>query len=72
MKRGSGIQVREDRSSGIEILISEDFAKINPTEPLRLSKQAVPDWSVDYEREESDGKLMMNLLHPNKKGEGRG
>ncbi len=39
MKRGSGIKDREDKSSGMQILISEDFAKINPTEPLRLVKQ---------------------------------
>ena len=39
MNRGNGIKDREDRSSGIEILIAEAFAKINPTEPLRLAKQ---------------------------------
>ena len=38
MKRGSGIKGREDKSSDIEILIAEAFAKINPTEPLRLDK----------------------------------
>jgi hypothetical protein len=32
MKRGSGIKDRDDRSSGIEILMSDSFAKINPTE----------------------------------------
>jgi hypothetical protein len=30
---------REDKLSGVEILIVEKFAKINPNEPLRLSKQ---------------------------------
>jgi len=40
MKRGSGITGRDDKSSGIEILISEAFAKINPTDPLILAKQA--------------------------------
>ncbi len=40
MKRGSGMKGREDKSNGIEILITESFVKINPTEPLRLSKQA--------------------------------
>jgi hypothetical protein len=40
MKRGSGIKGREDKSNGIEILIAEALAKINPTEPLRLAKQA--------------------------------
>jgi hypothetical protein len=39
MKHGSGIKGREDKSSGIEILIAEAFVKINPTEPLRLAKQ---------------------------------
>jgi hypothetical protein len=39
MERGSAIKDREDKSSGMEILISEDFAKINPTEPLGLAKQ---------------------------------
>jgi hypothetical protein len=39
MKHGSGIKDREDKSSGIEILIAE-VAKINHTEPLRLDKQA--------------------------------
>jgi hypothetical protein len=33
MKHTSGIKDREDKSRGIEILISEDFSKINPTEP---------------------------------------
>jgi hypothetical protein len=39
MKRGNGIKGRDDRSRGIEILMVDDFAKINPTEPLRLVKQ---------------------------------
>ncbi len=41
MKHGSGIKDREDKSSGIEILIAEAFAKIKVTEPLRLAKQAL-------------------------------
>jgi len=40
MKRGSGIKDREDRSIVIEILIPDVFVKINPTDPLRLAKQA--------------------------------
>jgi hypothetical protein len=40
MKRGSGIKDRDDRSSGIEIHIVETLAKINPTDPLILVKQA--------------------------------
>jgi hypothetical protein len=39
MKHCNGIKVREDRSRGIEILIDDTFAKINPTDPLRLAKQ---------------------------------
>ena len=40
MKHGSGIKDRDDRSNGIEIRISEALAKINPTDPLILAKQA--------------------------------
>ncbi len=39
MKHGNGIKGRDDRSRGIEILMSDFFAKINPTDPLRLDKQ---------------------------------
>jgi hypothetical protein len=41
MKRGNGIKGRDDRSSGIKILIPDVFVKINPTDPLRLAKQVV-------------------------------
>jgi hypothetical protein len=34
MKHGNGINGRDDKSSGIEILMAEAFAKINPTDPL--------------------------------------
>jgi hypothetical protein len=37
MKHGRGINDRDDRSSGVEIRITEAFAKINPTEPLILA-----------------------------------
>ena len=40
MNHGNGLEGREDRSSGIEILIAEAFAKSSPTEPLRLVEQA--------------------------------
>jgi hypothetical protein len=40
MKRGRGIKDLDDKSSGMEILMAEDFAKINPTDPLILGKQA--------------------------------
>ncbi len=32
MKRGSGIKDRDDKSNGMEILMTEAFAKINPNE----------------------------------------
>jgi hypothetical protein len=37
MKHGSGVKDRDesdDRSSGIEILMTDPFDKINPTDPL--------------------------------------
>ena len=37
MKRGGGIKGLDDKSSGIEILMAETFAKINPTDPLIIS-----------------------------------
>ncbi len=39
MKRDSSIKDRYDKSRGIEILMSEAFAKINPTDPLILAQQ---------------------------------
>jgi hypothetical protein len=39
IKRGNGRKGRDDRSSGTEILMDDVFAKINPTEHLRLGKQ---------------------------------
>jgi hypothetical protein len=40
MKRGGGIKGLDDKSSGMEILITEAFVKIKPTDPLILAKQA--------------------------------
>jgi hypothetical protein len=41
MERGSGIEDRDDRSSDIEMLMTDSFAKINPTDPLdSLNKQS--------------------------------
>jgi len=37
MKHGRGIKGRDDKSSGIEIRMADDFAKINPTDLLILS-----------------------------------
>jgi hypothetical protein len=39
MKKGNGIKDRDDRSSGIEILMSDVFVRINPMDPLRLVNQ---------------------------------
>ena len=41
IKHGNGIQDRQDKSSGIEILIAEAFTEVNPTEPLRLGRLPV-------------------------------
>jgi hypothetical protein len=44
MKHGNGIEGREDKSNGIEILIAEGFCQINPTEvtePSRLGREEV-------------------------------
>jgi hypothetical protein len=38
MKRGNEIRGRDDRSSGVEILMTDGFVKIKPTDPLRLPK----------------------------------
>ena len=40
MKRGKGIKGLDDKSSGMEILMTDAFAKIKPTDPLILAKQA--------------------------------
>jgi hypothetical protein len=41
MKHGNGIKGWDDRSSGIEILMTDANAKINSTDPLRLTKEVV-------------------------------
>ncbi len=40
MKHGIVIKDQYDRSSGIEILMTDVFVKIQPSDPLRLVKQA--------------------------------
>jgi len=40
MNPGGGINGLDDKSRGMEILMTEAFAKINPTESLKLAKQA--------------------------------
>ncbi len=39
MKHGKGIKDLDDKSSGMEILMTDAFTKINPTDPLILVKQ---------------------------------
>jgi len=41
MKHGSGITDLDDKSIGIEILVTEVFVKINPTDLLILVQQTV-------------------------------
>ena len=41
MKRVSGIKDRDERSRGVEILMTDVFTKIKPTEPFRLAKQVM-------------------------------
>jgi hypothetical protein len=43
MKHGCGIKGRDDRSSGIEIRMTDVVAKINPTDPLILATQAAQE-----------------------------
>jgi hypothetical protein len=37
MKHGRGMNGRDDKSSGMEIRMADDLAKINPTDPLILA-----------------------------------
>jgi hypothetical protein len=39
MKHGRGIKGLDDKSSGMDILIAEAFAKIKPTDPLILANK---------------------------------
>ena len=38
MKRGSGVEDREERSKGIEIHVADDFVIIKPTVPFKFVK----------------------------------
>jgi hypothetical protein len=38
MKRGRGMNVRDERSRGIEILLVDSFTMIKPTAPFKLAK----------------------------------
>jgi hypothetical protein len=37
MKHGRGIKGLDDKSNGMEILMADAFAKINPSDPFILS-----------------------------------
>jgi hypothetical protein len=39
MNHGSGIKGRDDKPSGMEILMTEVFVKINPTNSLAFAKE---------------------------------
>ena len=41
MKRRNGMKDREERSKGIEIRISDDFAIIKPTVPFKLEARRI-------------------------------
>ncbi len=38
MKRGSGMEDREDRSKGIEIRVTDTFVIIKPTGPFKINE----------------------------------
>jgi hypothetical protein len=71
LKRGGGIKVLDDKSIGMEILMSEDFAKIKPTDPLILDRHTAwrkrkwPDSSgmscVNCNRYKDDGVRSVNV-----------
>ena len=50
MKHGSGMKDLDDKSSGIEILMTETLTKINPTDPLTLTDDSrwVSKNSIDF------------------------
>jgi hypothetical protein len=43
MKRDNGMKGQGDRSRGIEILMSDTFVKIKPTDPLKLVSHQTDD-----------------------------
>ena len=52
MKHGSGMKDRDDKSNGIEILMTDSFVKIKPSDPFRFAKQAArrQGWWFYYSR----------------------
>jgi hypothetical protein len=57
MKRDSGIKDRDERSSGIEILMADAFAKIKPTDPLRLTNLWQSAWRKQNSSDSSGSSL---------------
>ncbi len=43
MKRDNGMKGQDERSRGIEILMSDVFVKIKPTDPLKLASHHTDD-----------------------------
>ena len=63
MKRGKGIKGLDDKSSGMEILIADAFAKINPTEEQNFSFLSTFFWAVFVQTDSRQrrGKHMAHL-----------
>ena len=51
MKLGKGIKGLDDKSSGMEILMTDAFAKINPTDPLILGTLMTDAYSSSMEED---------------------
>jgi hypothetical protein len=58
MKRGRGIKGLDDKSRGMEILMTEAFAKINPTDPL-ISTSILAKHVVYYESRKRELKIRL-------------
>ena len=47
IKHGSGIKDRDDKSSGIEILMTESFTKFKPNDPFKLANKQREENEID-------------------------
>ena len=47
MKRWNDRKDRNDKSNGIEILVTEVFVKIYPTDPLKLGQETTRNNQID-------------------------
>jgi hypothetical protein len=63
MKLDSGMKDLDERSRGIEILISDVFAMINPTEPFRLLKQVARRILAAIEFEQRGQKVLQECWY---------